>query len=58
MRCMTKTKYKKKMKANNEEYHNLVPEMARVGIQIRHVTYGVLQIYHVFSLVTPPPYPL
>ena len=24
------------------KYHNLVPEMARVGIQIWHVTYGVL----------------
>ena len=30
-------------KPNNEESHNLVPEMARVGIQIWQVTYGVLQ---------------
>ena len=27
------------------KYHNLVPEMARVGIQIWQVTYGALQLF-------------
>ena len=43
MRCMTKTKQPEDKNPTTRKYHNLVPEMARVGIQIWHVIYGVLQ---------------
>ena len=33
-------------KPNNEEIHNLVPKMARVGIQIWQVTWGVTALHH------------
>ena len=37
-----KDKSNTETKPKNEEYHNLVPEMERVGIQIWQVTYGAL----------------
>ena len=46
MRCMTKTKAHKDKNPTTRKYHNLVPEMARVGIQIWHVTYGVLHNWY------------
>ena len=42
MRCMTKTKAHEDKNPTTRKYHNLVLEMARVGIQIWEATYGVL----------------
>ena len=42
-----KDKNKMKTKPNNKEYHNLVPKMARVGIQIwQGYIRGVTTLHH------------
>ena len=44
MRCKTKTKAHEDKNPTMRKYHNLVPKMARVGIQIRQVTSKVLHL--------------